>query len=39
MWWAVVFDFQSGVPTKPVLWGVVKHHFDDKFLANKGIDF
>lgn len=36
---AVVFDFQDGVPKKPVSWGVVKHHFDDNFLANKGIDF
>lgn len=36
---AVVFDFQSGVPTKLVLRGAVKHHFDDKFLDNKGIDF
>jgi hypothetical protein len=36
----VVIDFPSGVSTKTVFsWGSVKHHFDDKFLANKGIDF
>lgn len=35
----VMLDFSSGVPAKPVSWGSVKHHFDDKFLANKGIDF
>ena len=35
----VVFHFQIGVPSGPVRRGVLKHHFDDKFLANKGIDF
>jgi hypothetical protein len=35
----MVFDFPGGVPAKPVLWGAVKHHFDKKFLANKGIDY
>ena len=36
---AVVINFPGGVPAKQVLRGAVKHHFDDKFLANKGIDF
>jgi hypothetical protein len=35
----VVFDFQGGIPAKLVLRGAVKHHFDDKFLANKGINY
>lgn len=36
----VVLNFQAGSPQKKdFLWGAVKHHFDDKFLANKGIDF
>lgn len=35
----LMLDFQTGVPAKPALWGMVKHHFDDKFIANKGIDY
>lgn len=36
----LMFNFRTGSPQKiTFLWGIVKHHFDDKFLANKGIDF
>jgi hypothetical protein len=34
-----MFDFHMGVPMKFASWGSLKHHFDEKYLANKGIDF
>jgi hypothetical protein len=38
--WFLVLDFPVGSPQREdSLRDVVKHHFDDKYLANKGIDF